>query len=41
MAKTKTKAKRRKVSPCAKCKGFDVPSRRVKAVARDARGRFK
>lgn len=33
--------KKRKVAPCAKCKGFTVPPRRVKSVARDSRGRFK
>lgn len=33
--------KKRKVSPCTKCKGFNVPPRRVKSVARDGKGRFK
>ena len=32
--------KKRKVAPCGKCKGFDVPGRRVKSVARAANGRF-
>jgi hypothetical protein len=36
-----TKAKKRKVAPCNKCKGFTVPGRRVKTVARAANGRFK
>jgi len=37
----KTAAKKaRKVAPCRKCKGFNVPGRRVQAVARDKRGRF-
>ena len=35
------KATKRRQAPCNKCKGFAVPARRVKAVARDARGRFK
>lgn len=35
------KAKKRKVSPCSKCKGFNVPGRRVKTVSRAANGRFK
>lgn len=35
------KAKKRKVSPCTKCKGHTVPARRVATVARDARGRFR
>jgi hypothetical protein len=35
------KAKKRRVAPCDKCKGFNVPGRRVPKVARDARGRFK
>lgn len=38
---SKSKPKKRKVAPCAKCRGFAVPARRVKSVARDARGRFK
>jgi len=38
---TKKKRKGAKVTPCRKCKGFGVPARRVKSVARDARGRFK
>ncbi len=42
MSKPRKPAKRkpRKVAPCKKCKGFEVPGRRVKAVARNARGRF-
>jgi hypothetical protein len=32
---------KRRQTPCHKCKGFTVPARRVKHVARDARGRFK
>ncbi len=35
------KKAKRKVAPCNKCKGFAIPARRVKSVARDAKGRFK
>lgn len=34
------KKAKRKVAPCKKCKGFSVPARRVKSVARNAKGRF-
>lgn len=36
-----SKASAGRVTPCTACKGFAVPGRRVKSVARDARGRFK
>ena len=36
-----TKAKKRKVAPCKKCKGFSIPGRLVKSVARNAQGQFK
>ena len=36
-----SKATAGRVTPCTACKGFSVPGRRVKSVARDARGRFK
>lgn len=39
-AKPARKAARKKVAPCRACKGFTVPSRTVKKVARDSRGRF-
>ena len=32
--------KRKKVTPCTKCKGFGIPGRHVKSVARSAAGRF-
>ena len=32
---------KKRVSPCSKCKGFDIPGRREKSVARDSKGRFK
>lgn len=33
--------KKRKVAPCSKCKGHSIPARRVKSVARNAKGQFK
>ena len=33
--------KKKRVAPCSKCKGFAIPGRRVKSVARDSKGRFK
>lgn len=35
------KAKKRKVAPCTKCKGFSIPGRQVKTVARNSKGQFK
>ena len=35
------KRKEKKVAPCKVCKGFAVPARRVKSVARNARGQFR
>lgn len=35
------KAKKRKVAPCTRCKGFGIPGRQVKSVARNAKGQFK
>lgn len=37
----KKKAAKKRVAPCKACKGFSVPARRVKSVARAANGRFK
>lgn len=39
--KRPTKAKKTGSAPCNKCAGFAVPGRKVKSVARDAKGRFK
>lgn len=39
--KPAAKKARKKVAPCEKCAGFDVPTRRVTSVARAANGRFK
>jgi hypothetical protein len=39
--KPAAKKARKKVTPCEKCAGFDVPVRRVASVARAANGRFK
>ena len=36
-----TKTKKRKIAPCTKCKGFAIPGRLVKSVARNAKGQFK
>lgn len=36
-----TKAKKRRVAPCTKCKGFAIPARKVKHVNRNAKGQFK
>jgi hypothetical protein len=39
MATKRRKSKTK--SPCRTCKGFSVPARRVRSVARDPKGRFR
>lgn len=43
MSKTSSKAKARKAAhaPCESCRGFTIPARQVKTVARAKNGRFK
>ena len=36
-----SKASKAKDAPCEACAGFMIPARRVAAVARDRKGRFK
>lgn len=40
-AKKKAKNQRSGAAPCEACKGFAIPARRVRAVARKANGQFK
>jgi hypothetical protein len=35
------KKPKKKKTPCDKCKGFSVPARSVKTVARNGKGQFK
>lgn len=39
--KPSSKAGKAKDAPCEACAGFTIPARRVAAVARDRKGRFK